>query len=149
MNYSGLRKRALAFIIDMIPISLLVFGVSYFFLGFDEVLATFLNSGNDLESQRIFYAERNTVRDSALVLWLLYGFIMDCSTFQGTHGKILLGMKVTDTGGNRISFSQSLVRTVMKIIGAAPVFLGYLWGAIREDKATWHDIVAKTRVCHR
>ena len=71
---------------------------------------------------------------------------MDCSKFQGTHGKMLLGIKVVNSEGERITFPQSIKRTSMKIVGALPIYLGYLWAAFRQDKAAWHDLVAKTRV---
>ena len=84
-------------------------GVAYFFLGFDEVLSTYLNSGQDVESRIAFLAERNKVRDASLLLWILYGLFMDRSKFQGTHGKIILRIKVTDIEGNRITFKKILV----------------------------------------
>jgi len=146
MNYAGFWKRLLAYTIDMIPIFLIVFGVAYFFLGFDERLSTFLYGTRDLESRREFLAERNKVRDTALLVWIAYGLLMDCSRFQGTHGKLLLGLKVTDQDGRRISFARSIARSSMKIVGAVPLFLGYIWAAFRADKASWHDLVAKTRV---
>jgi len=146
MNYAGFWKRLLAYTIDMIPIFLIVFGVAYFFLGFDERRSTFLDGARDLESRRAFLAERNKVRDAALLVWIAYGLLMDCSRFQGTHGKLLLGLKVTNQDGRRISFTQSIARSSMKIAGAVPLFLGYIWAAFHADKASWHDLVAKTRV---
>ena len=126
-----------------------MFGVAYFFLGFDEVMSTYLSSEQDIESRSAFLAERNKVRDTALLLWILYGLFMDRSKYQGTHGKIILRIKVTDNEGNKITFTKSCLRTVMKIIGAIPLFLGYIWAAFRKDKAAWHDLVASTRVVKR
>ena len=146
MEYVGFWKRLLAYMLDMIPIFLLVFGVAYFFLGFDETLSTYLNSEKDIESRKAFLAERNIVRDTALLLWILYGLLMDSSKYQGTHGKMILGIKVTNDEGNRITFTQSCIRAVMKVVGAIPLFLGYIWVAFRKDKASWHDLTANTRV---
>ena len=149
MEYIGFWKRVLAYTLDMIPIFLLVFGVAYFFLGFDEVLSTYFNSGGDVESRIAFLSERNKVRDASLLLWLLYGLFMDGSKYQGTHGKIILRIKVTDIEGNRITFEKSSLRMAMKIVGAIPFFLGYIWAAFRKDKAAWHDLTASTRVVKR
>ena len=152
MEYVGIWKRLLAYMLDMIPIFLLVFGVAYFFLGFDEVLSTYfksVDSGGDVESRIAFLSERNKVRDASFLLWLLYGQFMDRSKFQGTHGKIILRIKVTDIEGNRITFKQSSSRTAMKVVGAIPLFLGYIWAAFRKDKAAWHDLTASTRVVKR
>ena len=146
MQYAGFWKRLLAYAIDMIPIFLAVFCIAYFFLGFDQTLHNYINGDKSLEEKAYFLSERNKVRDSALLLWVLYGLIMDCSKFQGTHGKILLKLKVVNEFGERISFPQSVKRTSMKIVGAIPLYLGYIWAAFREDKAAWHDLTAKTRV---
>jgi len=149
MKYIGFWKRLLAYTIDMVPILLFVFGITYFFLGFDEILSVYLNNPDDLESKIQFYANRNFIRDTSLFLWVFYGLIMDCSRFQGTHGKLLLGIKVTNLEGGKVKFSKSLFRMIMKIIGAVPLSLGYIWAAFHKEKAAWHDLAAKTRVCQR
>jgi len=71
---------------------------------------------------------------------------MDCSAFQGTLGKKLLGLKTVNTAGGRITFSQSLKRSTVKVVGLLPLGLGYIWAAFSEEKAGWHDLAAKTRV---
>lgn len=146
MSYAGFWKRLLAYVIDMVPIFLVVFCIAYFFLGFDQTLHNYLSGDRSHEARAYFLSERNKVRDSALLLWIFYGLFMDCSKFQGTHGKILLKLKVVDESGERITLPQSVKRTSMKIVGAIPVYLGYIWVAFRKDKASWHDLTAKTRV---
>lgn len=146
MQYTGFWKRFLAYIIDMIPIFIIVFCVFYFFLDFDKALHNYFNGEKSIEANEYFLSERNKVRDSALLLWIFYGFLMDCSKFQGTHGKLLLKLKVVSESGERITLPQSISRTLMKVTGALPFFLGYIWAAFRGDKATWHDLTAKTRV---
>ncbi len=146
MQYAGFWKRFLAYMIDMTPIFIAVFCTAYFLLGFDVSLANHINGNQTLDEKIQFVIERNMIRDSALLLWVAYGLFMDCSKFQGTHGKILLGIKVVNKEGGRITFSQSIKRSVMKIIGVIPLSLGYIWAAFKKDKAAWHDLVAKTRV---
>lgn len=146
MQYAGMGKRLLAYTIDMIPIFLTVFGIAYFFLEFDQTLSNFFNDDKTLESRTYFLTRRNAVRDTALLVWIIYGLLMDCSRFQGTLGKRALGIKVVDRDGERISLTQSIKRSSMKIAGAVPLYLGYIWGAFRKDKATWHDLIAKTYV---
>lgn len=106
-KYAGIWRRLLAYTVDMIPIFGVVFCVAYFSLGFDRALADYFDGDGSYEARAYFLAERNKVRDSALQLWVLYGLIMDCSKFQGTHGKILLNLKVVDETGGRISFGHS------------------------------------------
>ncbi|WP_280990116.1 RDD family protein [Gloeothece verrucosa] len=149
VKYARLWKRLLAYLLDIIPISLVVFGVAYFFLGFDRVLSDYFHNNQDIELRKTFLSARNLIRETTLLLWIFYGLLMDCSKYQGTHGKILLRLKVVDDQGGRITFSQSLKRAYMKIIGAIPLGLGYFCTIWRKDKLTWHDLAAKTRVIHR
>ncbi|WP_263081532.1 RDD family protein [Endozoicomonas sp. Mp262] len=146
MQYVGFWKRLLAYIIDVTPIFIAVFCIAYFLLGFDVSMADYLNGNQILDEKIQFIAERNMIRDTAFLLWVAYGFFMDCSKFQGTHGKVLLGIRVVNDKGGRITFSQSAKRTVMKIVGFLPLHLGYIWAAFKKDKAAWHDLVAKTHV---
>jgi len=146
MQYVGFWKRFLAYVIDIIPIFLMVFGVSYFFLGFDATLSAYFTGERSTDSRADFLSERNKVRDTSLLLWVLYGLFMDCSKFQGTHGKLILGIKVVNGEGNRLTPIQSCKRASMKVVGAIPICLGYLWAAFREDKAAWHDLAARTVV---
>ncbi|MGL1886936.1 MAG: RDD family protein [Reichenbachiella sp.] len=149
MNYIGFWKRFFAYVLDIIPITGLVFVVFYFFLGFDLILENYTSSDKNFEARRTFLESRNIVRNAAVVVWILYGFIMNFSKFQGTHGKVLLGMKIEDLEGNRLTAGQSLKRSTIKITGAIPLFLGFIWIVFRKDKAAWHDLIAHTRVVKR
>ena len=93
--------------------------------------------------------QRNQIRDIAGMVWLIYGFVMDCSKYQGTFGKQLLNIRVTSVDGKRLTVGQSAIRTVMKIVGAMVLMLGYIWAGFRSDKAAWHDLAAKSRVTDR
>jgi uncharacterized RDD family membrane protein YckC len=52
---------------------------------------------------------------------------MDVSRFQGSLGKILLKIKVTDLNGNKISFVQSTLRNIFKfVVSAVIIIISYL-----------------------
>ena len=57
----------MAYLIDVLPITLLVFGVFYLFLGFDETLDKYLNRGTDIEPRIKFMEQRNWIRDTYVV----------------------------------------------------------------------------------
>jgi len=149
IRYAGFWIRLSAFILDVIPIFVVVFCAAYFLLGFDQSLYNYMSGDKSQEARILFLSERNKVRDAGLFLWIFYGLVMDCSRYQGTHGKFLLKLKVVDELGGRIDLGQSIKRTSMKILGALPIYLGYVWAVFRKDKAAWHDLVAKTRVMVR
>ena len=77
---------------------------------------------------------------------MIYGAIGDASEKQGTMGKRLLNIRVTDLAGNRISFSVALLRNAAKIISALPLCLGYLYSFLNKKQQCLHDLMANTLV---
>lgn len=73
--------------------------------------------------------------------WLYYA-LMESSRFQGTPGKMAIGIKVTDMAGNRIGFGRASGRYFGKILSALPLGLGYLMAAFTERKQGLHDLLA-------
>ncbi len=81
-----------------------------------------------------------------LVVKFLYGVFAEASARQGTIGKRLLNIKVTDLQGNRISLKRSFVRNISKLLSVAPLFFGYLYSFLNRKQQCWHDIAANTLV---
>lgn len=142
-------KRLVAYFIDALPITLIVFLIGYFFFGFDEILNMRLSGGNDIEIRRDFLAARNTIRDLSLLIWVVYSLFADASRFQGTFGKKIMKIKVVTETGERISLKKSLVRNLFKIVSAIPIYLGFIWILFNKKRRGWHDMVAKTYIVER
>ncbi len=81
-----------------------------------------------------------------IVLGWLYFSLMESSSNQATIGKMALGIKVTDTLGNRISFARATGRYFAKMISGVTLFIGYIMAAFTEKKQALHDIIAGTLV---
>lgn len=77
---------------------------------------------------------------------IIYSTIMEASVRQGTWGKILMGLKVSDEKGVPVNFSRSLVRNLSKIISTATIGLGYLMGFFDKRQQCLHDKIAGTLV---
>ena len=77
---------------------------------------------------------------------LLYFVLMQASARRATFGKSLVGLKVTDTAGEQISFLRSLGRELCKIISALILMIGFLLAAFTSRKQALHDMVASTYV---
>jgi uncharacterized RDD family membrane protein YckC len=80
-----------------------------------------------------------------LVLFLgswLYHTMMEASRHQATLGKMVLGIKVTDLKGNRISFARANGRFFGKCVSGAIMNIGYLMAAFTEKKQALHDMLA-------
>lgn len=146
MSHAGFGQRLNAFLIDIIPIMLLTAAVFYLFLGFDRTWQVYrADPGND-QARVTFLAERNLIRDSSFLIWIVYAAVMEASAIQGTFGKRAMRIRVVDRDGNRLTLAQSIWRNVAKIASYVPLSLGFLWVALSKQKRGWHDIMAKTDV---
>ena len=139
-------KRFLAYLIDVLPITVLVFGVFYLFLGFDETLDKYLNRGTDIEPRSKFMEQRNWIRDISLLIWIIYCIIFEASPKQGTIGKSLMEIKVVDNAGNRLTLYKSFARNLSKILSYSIIALGFIWILFDKKRQGWHDKLNNTYV---
>lgn len=75
-----------------------------------------------------------------------YGSFAEAAADQGSIGKRLLNIKVTDLKGARLSLATSFLRNTAKILSVAPLFFGYLYSFLNKKQQCWHDIAANTLV---
>lgn len=73
---------------------------------------------------------------------LLYFAWFESSRFQATPGKMLLGIIVTDTAGQRVSFLRALGRNLGKIISHWILNIGFIMAGITAKKQALHDMLA-------
>jgi uncharacterized RDD family membrane protein YckC len=73
--------------------------------------------------------------------WLNYAFT-ESSAWQGTIGKKILGLRVTDLNGNRVSFGRASVRFFGKIVSGFTLLIGYIMAGFTEKKQALHDMIA-------
>ncbi len=146
MNHAGFWKRTIAYLIDILPIVIVVAAVFYTWFGFDEIIQARWRDKGDIEARREFLQMRNWIRDLSFLIWLGYCFVMEASPMQGTIGKYMLGIKVVDQHGERLSYSRSFLRTSSKLASYAALSLGFLWIVFTKQKQGWHDKAAQTFV---
>ena len=108
----GVGKRLVAVIIDGIIFGIIVFVLSFIFvpiLGPNQMaLITFLAYG------------------LAILLFFIYYIVME-ATKGATVGKMVMGLKVVKDDGTPISWSESIIRNLLRIIDG---LFAYLVGAI-------------------
>lgn len=76
----------------------------------------------------------------------IYSSIAEASAKQGTAGKALMNIRVTDLSGDRISIENSFGRNIAKILSVLPVFFGYLYSFLNKRQQCFHDVIADTLV---
>lgn len=80
------------------------------------------------------------------MIWWVYTAGLTSSSFQATLGKKILGLKVVDQNGNRISFGKATGRFLASILSGLILGVGYLMVAFNPKKQGLHDQIAGTLV---
>jgi uncharacterized RDD family membrane protein YckC len=145
--YAGFWLRLIAYLIDsavygavvgilfLIPVAIL--GVGFF-----RDLTLQVNRENPVFPLMFAFVIMFSMVAMFVLAWLYYA-CMESSAYQGTLGKIALGLIVTDMQGCRISFGRASGRLFAKIItGLVPLFIGYIMAGFTERKQALHDIIA-------
>jgi uncharacterized RDD family membrane protein YckC len=81
-----------------------------------------------------------------IVAGWLYFSLMESSKFQGTIGKLALGIIVTDMEGNKITFGRATGRYFGKFVSMIILYVGFMMAGFTEKKQGLHDILASTLV---
>jgi uncharacterized RDD family membrane protein YckC len=145
IRLAGLWPRYAAYTLDMTILSIPL----YFFLG---SASGGVAQCHDLIATCEKYYGGEIVRQLIgggliyIVLAALYFPLMECSRMQGTIGKHLVGIRVSDLLGRRVSIKQAYIRYGASILNW--VTLGALSYMImlRADKRGAHDLIAETHV---
>lgn len=145
LKYGARYKRFLAYLIDTLPILVIVFTILYF-LGFKNVIINYFANPNNLENRTEFLAWRNWVRDLSFLVYVIYSVFLESSNLQGTLGKHLLGLKVIRDDFSPLTFTDSMKRNLFKIVSYLPLSLGFIWIFFSKKKKGWHDYFSKTIV---
>ena len=86
---------------------------------------------------------------SIVMIWIYYAW-MESSSYQGTLGKMALGLYVTDLEGRRISFARATGRYFAKLITSLiPLGIGYAMAGFTEKKQALHDMIASCLVLRK
>ncbi len=146
VTYAGFWKRFVAFLIDSIILSLLEFiiilpGLAVLGIGIvGGVLSEEPESGVPLILAAIG-AYLMAILLAAIAAWLYYA-LMESSAKGATLGKMVLGIRVTDLNGNRVSFGRATGRYFAKIISSLVLMIGYIIAGFTDRKQALHDIIA-------
>lgn len=146
MIYAGFFRRAVALIVDTLIVlvpTLLIFGPvlagQVFSLGVtpSELSAAQASlMGATLLSWQLVIG---------ILLWLYFAWF-ESSSKQATWGKQLLGIKVVDKNGQRISFARATGRFFGKILSYVIFYIGFIMAAFTNRKRALHDIIVETYV---
>lgn len=140
--HAGFWIRFVSQIIDGIIIGAIQFIVSFFVSAI--ILSSAPNKGK-LSTEETLTAELVLRLFTLIVAWLYFA-LLDSSTKQGTIGKMILGLKITDSNYQRISFGRATGRYFSKMLCGLTLGIGYLMIAWDEQKQGLHDKIVNTYV---
>ena len=76
----------------------------------------------------------------------LYYVLLTSSKYQGTVGKMIVGVKVVDPEGNRIGKGRALGRFFSYYLSGMFFSIGYIIAGFTPKKQALHDYIASTYV---
>ncbi|MDD5038058.1 MAG: RDD family protein [Dehalococcoidales bacterium] len=132
-------RRGIAYILDFIFLSLFFFPITYLYsgkwiMGYEDHLWGILDP------------------ICLVFLFIIFAYFIFMEAYIGwTVGKKVLGMRVVDETGNKIGWSKSLIRNLLRLVDGLPALniLGIILIARSPEGQRFGDRIARTFVCQR
>lgn len=136
---AGFVTRGVAYAIDAMVIVLLLSLVSFAL----ESISALLSSNNPtVEVPTGIGTTFVTVTATGIIYFTLGWWL-----FGRTVGKLVLGVRVVDSRGQRPGFIQSAVRAFGYLLSSI-FLLGFIWIGLTPRRRGWHDHLARTWVVY-
>lgn len=152
-NYAGIGARFVAAVIDGILIGIPIGIVSTVLTAMMAAKVvhrtsrdTQFNPGMAADSMGMFFAGFGFILILSLLMTWAYFAMMESSGWQATPGKRIMGIKVTDLYGQRISLPKATVRLLVKACLSGWFLIGYIMALFTRRKQALHDLIAGTLV---
>lgn len=149
---AGFLRRFAAFIVDSFILGIAMYAIIFLMLivlGFGVGgLATMFQSsaGGGLPEGPLLWVFVIGFYVLPFVMQGAYHIAFTGSAWQATPGKRLVGIKVVDEDGQRITLARSTGRWFAAALSYLTFYIGFLMAAFTDRKRALHDMVASTRV---
>lgn len=80
-----------------------------------------------------------------VMIWLYYA-LLESSPMQASLGKIIMGIKVVNRRGKRLTFWQATERILSKLVTNITFYFGFFIAAFDRKKQTLHDRISHSAV---
>jgi len=139
MNNAGFWKRFVAVMIDFVILVTLTF---LLMMGIGIVIGGMMHDPELMTK----FSQFGMLMD--VVMFWLYFALQESSPLQATLGKRLLGIYVTDSNGERLTFIRATIRYFSKYLSSV-FMIGFIMAAFTKNKQGLHDLIADTLVVNR
>lgn len=153
--YAGFWLRFVAFLIDGVisGFLFLILLIPLFILTGAGAALGRISSGEDISDDVAAFVGVGFVLGFLVITvgvrWLYYA-LSESSSWQGTLGKKMLNLTVTDMAGQPISFARASGRYFSKFITSLiPLAIGYILAGFTEKKQAIHDMIASCLVLRK
>lgn len=146
-RYGGFWIRVVAYLLDSVILSVITTPIVIIFL-LPAVLKAIDQINRNQEPPLELFASLFIIIPLVWILQWLYEALLTSSSWQGTVGKRVVRLKVTDAAGNRISFGRATGRFFGKIVSGMIMDIGFIMVAFTERKQGLHDMIAGTLVTY-
>jgi uncharacterized RDD family membrane protein YckC len=148
-RYGGFWMRLLAHLIDHVILGAIA--APFFFILILPVIGRVIEQAerNQEPSPELIVAIVSSVFVYIILAFVgqwLYEALLTSSSWQGTVGKRLLQLRVTDETGNRIGFGRATGRFFAKILSSMFFYVGFIMVGLTDRKRGLHDMLAGTLV---
>lgn len=144
-EYAGFWRRFVAFwfdrIILIIPILITSALLDILFMGGTNIGHIPYSLSSNLLEHSVFPSQVLLVLADMILIWLYFAFF-ESSKLQCTPGKRVLGIRVADLEGNRITFGRATLRHFSKILSTLAFLVGFLMIGVSRKKQGLHDKIA-------
>lgn len=149
-QYAGFVSRLLAFIIDLllISISIVILGsisaLLLQFFGLSELLSEAFVSNSTLGYVLRILAYLGSFH----FVFIVYQTFMLVTTAGKTIGMAVMGIRIVPLDGSRLKLVRTLVRYAAFWLSILALGLGVLWILGDDRRMSWHDKIARTCVIY-
>ena len=151
VQYAGFWLRFVAYLIDSFVVGAVAMAIAIpliLALGLGAGLTAAGGDPNPAAIMALISLYFGFIVAAVIGQWLYFAY-SESSSWQATVGKKVLGLKVTDLDGNRISFGKATGRFFGKILSGMIMNIGFIMAGFTEKKQALHDLLASTLVVKR
>jgi uncharacterized RDD family membrane protein YckC len=145
---AGFWLRVAAYIIDAVVLypATWAMGFCVGFFGTFSISSMAALAGTQVDTAKIKMLVIISAIIAGVLVACVYYTLFESSSIQATPGKVLLGLKVSDTSGRRISIPKAYKRYWGKLLSGLILGIGFMMAGWTLQKQALHDKMAETMV---
>lgn len=151
-RFGGFWRRVIAFLIDFVLLTIAFMPFFFLFairaLGMEMLRFDPTGPGAWAAMRELADRMRPATAAFGVLMWLYYA-LMESTRPQATIGKLVVGARLTDLRGQRVSFWRATLRFAVKYVCLTFFFPLLVVVAFTPRKQGLHDLIARTLVITR